>query len=75
MLVHGTLQAAWLGDSPALQVAEVQQVEFPAVLAVVNVVHVLPRRMDTWIRLSTGSWGGLRCLVLLEGAEPLGSLF
>lgn len=28
-------------DSPALQVAEVQQVELPAVLAVVDVVHVL----------------------------------
>lgn len=61
------------GGSPALQVAEVQQVELPAVLAVVNVVHVLPRRMHTWIRLSTGSWGGLRSLVLLQGAEPLGS--
>lgn len=46
---------AWLGNSPALQVAEVQQVEFPAVLAVVNVVHVLPRKVDTRIKLSTGS--------------------
>jgi len=34
---------ARLGASPALQVAEVQQVELPAVLAVVDVVNVLPR--------------------------------
>lgn len=36
-------EVALRGDSPALQVAEVQQVELPAVLAVVDVVHVLLR--------------------------------
>lgn len=61
-------------DSPALQVAEVQQVELPAVLAVVDVVHILSGWIDTRIRLRTRSWGGLGCLVLLEGAEPSGSL-
>lgn len=75
MLVwHRAPQAARLGGSPALQVAEVQQVELPAVLAVVDVVHVLPRWMNTRITLSTWSWGGLRCPVLLEGAEPSGTL-
>lgn len=62
------------GHSPALQVAEVQQVELPAVLAVVDVVHVLLRWMNTWIRLSTWPWGGLGCPVSLEGSEPLGIL-
>lgn len=62
------------GDSPALQVAEVHQVELPAVLAVVDVVHVLPEGMDTGIRLSSCSGGGFGCLALLEQAEPLGIL-
>lgn len=48
--------------SPALQVAEVQQVELPAVLAVVDVVHVLSEGTDTRTELSTSSWEGLRCL-------------
>lgn len=50
---HEALHAARPGDSPALQVAEVQQVELPAVLAMVDVVHVLSRWMDTRVRLST----------------------
>lgn len=65
---------AQTGDSPALQVAEVHQVELAAVLAVVDVVHVLPEGMDTWIRLSTWAGGGFGCLALLEGAKPLGIL-
>lgn len=60
------------GDSPALQVAEVQQVELPAVLAVVDVVHVLFGWTDARVRLSTWSWGGLGCPALLEGAEATG---
>lgn len=62
------------GDSLALKVAEIQQVELPAVLTVVDVVHVLLGWMDTWIRLSTWSWGGLGCPVSLEVSEPLGTL-
>lgn len=67
------LQAAWLGDSPALQVAEVQQVELPAVLAVVNVVHILPRRMNTW--MSSALLGRAQVPGVLEAAEHLGHLF